>query len=367
MSKNNVEQLIEQSQLTTIAQGAEFAKYKMAIMELANNANLAHCELSSIVHSGVRIVELGLHPNPMMGEAFVVPRGVYKDKKLVKYVAEIQISVKGYSILGYRSGWIFNSAPVYKCDKFSVNYASIQPQYTLEPNFEKRDEENPDWVYKNLVTILCFAKDNKGNTFAKDIRFAKLEKIRIKGPKQEKGFLKDIWKEWSIEMYTKSALKYSIKRWPVESSTIRQAIWIDEEFERETPLKQLPTANQSTLDMEISTEEIEEPKGDLVKTLKNLGLDFFTGDNFITIVGNALKQSTFLQKMGFKVVNGDWIKYFDSIEELIFSISEVELVVKTENNKTFYGLKEPKNTPIVEHLIELGFAWCSKNMWLLIK
>ena len=186
-------------------------KYASAIMSIAMNKNLINCSVESVVKTAFEIVELGFNPNPKLGLAYVVP---YKN------TAQLQIGYKGWITLGYRNGWIFRAVAVYDVDEFEVKFNGLFDDIKFTPNYEKRQEENGEWVFKHLKGVLVFAMDSKKMAFSEFVPFKKLEKLRLKSPNQKAGSLQHIWAEWAEEMYKAKALKYVITRLPIADEVL---------------------------------------------------------------------------------------------------------------------------------------------------
>ena len=191
-------------------------KYASAIMSIAMNKNLINCSVESVVKTAFEIVELGFNPNPKLGLAYVVPFNL-RDGGVT---AQLQIGYKGWITLGYRNGWIFRAVAVYDVDEFEVKFNGLFDDIKFTPNYEKRQEENGEWVFKHLKGVLVFAMDSKKMAFSEFVPFKKLEKLRLKSPNQKAGSLQHIWAEWAEEMYKAKALKYVITRLPIADEVL---------------------------------------------------------------------------------------------------------------------------------------------------
>ena len=121
---------------------AKTSKFMSALVQLSQNKNLIDCRVDSIVDVGFQIVQAGLNPNPLFGQAYVVPFNL----KSGFTVAQLQVGYKGYIQLGYRAGWKFKAVPVYKCDKFDYKFGGFEDDIVLEPNYDGRNED----VFKML-------------------------------------------------------------------------------------------------------------------------------------------------------------------------------------------------------------------------
>ena len=229
-AKSLVAQKIKQIEVLTGSKKKASA-YASSLMTLANNKNLKNCSVESILHVGFEIIQAGLNPNPIFGQAYVVP---FKSK--YGEVAQLQIGYKGQIALGYRAGWIFKAVPIYQCDDFSLEFNGFEDIIHLKPNYEERNSEDGAWVYKNLVGVIIYAKDKLGNIFTEFVDFKKLEKIRVKSANQKAGQLSYIWLEWAEEMYKAKALKYVITRLPI-TEDVQGVILKEDEAYTQKPVK----------------------------------------------------------------------------------------------------------------------------------
>ena len=191
---------------------AKTSKFMSALVQLSQNKNLIECKVDTIVDVGFQIVQAGLNPNPLFGQAYVVP---FKLKNGFT-VAQLQVGYKGYIQLGYRAGWKFKAVPVYKCDKFDYKFGGFEDDIVLEPNYEARNEDDGNWIFKNLVGVIVYAKDKDDYIVTEFVAFKKLEKLRLKSQNQVKDKLQHIWLDWAEEMYKAKALKYVVTRLPIE-------------------------------------------------------------------------------------------------------------------------------------------------------
>jgi len=334
-------------------------QYRAVMLELSLNKALYSCAPESIIGAATRIVQLGLNPNPLLSEAYVIARGLYEKRdgeKPVKVgeVAELQIGVKGYKILGFRSGWEFSGQAVYACDAYSCELGEMEPKISLIPNEEQREEENADWVFKNLKGVICFSRNPKGHISKKFIPRKKLEKIRLKSPTQYGAirYLKGIWGEWSEEMYIKSALKYFIKREPVDSR-VMAAIIEDEKSERESIVRDnvAPQINQSqTLKTALA----------IKKAVAQLeGLSLYAFENQAVVEGNTFNYASILKEIGFECNDGEWMIVFESEDELLEAClpADVEILKKEE-----YAIVPGIQTETLHELLKkAGFNWFQKK------
>ena len=226
---------------------AKQSKYSSAIVQIAMNKNLEKVNPESVVNTAFEIVQAGLNPNPLFGQAYVVP---------FKGVAQLQIGYKGWILLTSRAGWKVRAVSVYDVDDFDIEFAGLSDNIHFTPNYDEREEDDGAWVYKHLKGVIVYAQDRSGTTYSEFVPFRKLEKLRLKSQNQKAGQLSYIWLEWAEEMYKAKALKYVLTRLPIDDS-IQEAIAKEDEVYRE---EEAPKQNKS-LENTISkkSEEPEQP------------------------------------------------------------------------------------------------------------
>ena len=209
------------SQISTIV-GNDKAKasvFASAIVNMANDGNLRNCSVESIVNTAMQIVQIGLHPNKLFGQAYVVP---------YKGVVQLQIGYKGLISLGYRNGWKFRAVSVCTCDRFKQNFGGIKDEIIFDPNYDERDETSASWVFANLKGILVYAVDKQGAEFSEFVSKKKLEQLRTTSPNQNKEGLSGTWANWAEEMYKAKAIKHVASRLPINDS-LAEALSLEDE------------------------------------------------------------------------------------------------------------------------------------------
>ena len=261
---------------------AKTSKFMSALVQLSQNKNLIECKVDTIVDVGFQIVQAGLNPNPLFGQAYVVP---FKLKSGFT-VAQLQVGYKGYIQLGYRAGWKFKAVPVYKCDKFDYKFGGFEDDILLEPNYEARNEDDGNWIFKNLVGVIVYAKDKDDYIVTEFVAFKKLEKLRLKSQNQVKDKLQYIWLDWAEEMYKAKALKYVVTRLPIEDDVVEilsaednvhkiEDIQSPAPTQREPKIQNINDINSlenkpaKTIDVEVTTPT---PKELMIKELMDRGL-----------------------------------------------------------------------------------------------
>ncbi|MDU4981102.1 MAG: RecT family recombinase [Campylobacter ureolyticus] len=263
----------KQSLIKTIVNDEQkISLFSSAILSQAMDKNLQGCSVESVVNTGIAIVQTGLNPNKLFGQAYIVPYGK---------TAQLQIGYKGWIALGYRNGWKFRSVAVYGCDKFSLCFNGFNDDIDFVPNYEERNDDDPNWVFKNLKGVIVYAKDSTDTVWSEFVSFKKLEKIRRTSPNQKEK-LSGVWFSWCEEMYKAKALKYVITRLPINENIMSAVVEEDkpfsddtEDFEIKNEPKRLNLNEIASQSAKIEPEIIEiepesnEPKplpGDILET-----------------------------------------------------------------------------------------------------
>jgi len=206
-----------------------------------------------------------------------------------------------------------------------------------------------------LRGVICFSRNPSGNVSKKFIKRKKLEKIRMKSPTQVEGYLKDIWKEWAEEMYIKSAIKYFIKREPVDSS-VMEAIIEDEKPERESEI----------INVEVEVAPNSSPKlkkgKDIASSVKSMGLSLYPLENKIAVVdGNTFNSASLLKDLGFYCKDGNWFMAFNDEIDLIEACLPVSIDLEFKDGFVALRGEQPELATILK---DLGFRYSKKKtLW----
>ena len=255
------------NQIQTIV-GNDKAKasiFASAIANMANDYGLRNCSVESIVNTAMQIVQIGLNPNKLFGQAYVVP---FKLKNGGE-TAQLQIGYKGLISLGMKNGWKFRAVAVYDCDEFSLEFNGLDDKIHFAPNYDERSDDDGDWVFSHLVGVIVYAKDSNDNAFSEFVSKKKLEKLRLKSQNQsKKDKLEYIWLDWAEEMYKAKALKYVASRLPI-NDRLAEAVSVEDEpitkQETITPpkaglnelLSSLEKPSKPTINQELTIQEAE--------------------------------------------------------------------------------------------------------------
>ena len=94
---------------------------RIAITAVQKQPKLLECTALSIVGCVIEASQLGLYPDGILGDAYLVPFWNGKTRQLE---AQLQPGYRGLINLARRSGQVpaIYSEPVYACDKFAVEH-----------------------------------------------------------------------------------------------------------------------------------------------------------------------------------------------------------------------------------------------------
>ena len=233
------------NQIQTIVSNdkAKASIFASAIANMANDYGLRNCSVESIVNTAMQIVQIGLNPNKLFGQAYVVP---FKLKNGGE-TAQLQIGYKGFISLGMKNGWKFRAVAVYDCDDFSLEFNGLDDKIHFAPNYDERSDDDGDWVFSHLVGVIVYAKDSNDNVFSEFVSKKKLEKLRLKSQNQsKKDKLEYIWLDWAEEMYKAKALKYVASRLPI-NDRLAEAVSAEDEPITKQETSQAPKAGLNEL------------------------------------------------------------------------------------------------------------------------
>ena len=192
---------------------------RIATTGLQKNPELLDCTAHSIVSCIIQASQLGLEPDGVTGQAYLVP---FRNSKTGQKECQLIPGYKGYLTLAYNSGQVdsVNAKVVHTGDKFQYNYG-LNPDLIHIPQFSK-DNRDVSHVY-------CVIKMKSGghvfDVMSKDE--VDEHKRRYSHGSKLKG---SVWeKEWD-SMALKTVIRRTLKLVP-QSPDLRMAITLDESAE----------------------------------------------------------------------------------------------------------------------------------------
>jgi recombination protein RecT len=198
---------------------------RVALTTIQKTPDLLACDQTSLLGSIVECAQLGLMPDGILGEAYLVP---YKNTQANRRDCQLQIGWRGLIKLARQSGLVAYvvAEPVYQCDQFKVLYA---PERTLEhiPNFEdetrgtypaKGTQGVPNFIPIGFRGVYALVKYKTGEIDFEYLPLHRVEQIRA-GSKAQNG----PWLSHWLEMARKSAIRALGKRLPLTTDFMRAA------------------------------------------------------------------------------------------------------------------------------------------------
>ena len=186
---------------------------------LQRNPALLDCTVNSIVSCVIQASQLGLEPDGVTGQAFLVP---FNNTKTGQKECQLIPGYKGYLSLAYNSGQVdsVNAKVVHDGDKFQYNYG-LNPDLIHIPKFypEKRE----------VSFVYCVIKMKSGGHVFDVMSTEEIDehKRRYSHGSKLKG---SVWeKEWE-SMALKTVIRRTLKLVP-QSPDLRLAIALDERAE----------------------------------------------------------------------------------------------------------------------------------------
>lgn len=183
---------------------------RVALTSLRKTPALLDCDPSSVIGSIIQAAQLGLEPDGVLGQAYLIP---YKGQ------CQLQVGYRGFINLSRRSGEIksFSAQVVRDGDAFKYEYGT-------EAMLRHRPaDDNDDAAITHVYSVVEYA--NGGSDFEVMTKAA-VEKIRA----TSKAPNSPAWAEHWGEMAKKTVMRRHSKRMPMaaEDSALVKAAVLDE-------------------------------------------------------------------------------------------------------------------------------------------
>jgi recombination protein RecT len=194
---------------------------RIALTSISKNPKLLECDQRSLLGAVVQAAQLGLSPDGVLGEAYLVP--FYNGKKKTYEVSFI-VGYKGLVSLAMRSGQVasFQGRVVYDSDHF---------EYELGLN--EKLIHKPSGKKGNITHAYAVLKFNNGGQMFELMSKDELDQIRDKSQNHisAKKFNKpSVWDEYYEEMAKKTVVRKLAKLAPL-SPEFQTAVALDEQAE----------------------------------------------------------------------------------------------------------------------------------------
>lgn len=187
---------------------------RVALTAINRQPKLFQCTLSSIVGSVLAAAQLGLMPDGMVGEGYMIP--FYNNRKQA-YECQFMIGYKGYITLAYRSGMVesFQARAVYSSDTFRYEFGLNEVLYHV-----------PSGKGGELTHVYAVIKLKGGGHVIDVMTREEVERVRAFSKTSDST----PWKEHYAEMAIKSVIRRIAKRCPL-SAEFSQAVALEEKVE----------------------------------------------------------------------------------------------------------------------------------------
>jgi recombination protein RecT len=184
---------------------------------IASLPSFASLNPDAVLTAMISAATLDLSLDPTIGEAYIV---AYKQTPV------FMPSYKGWREILARSGWEVKARAVFACDDFALDYSGWNEIARFVPNFDDRNEGDPQWAINNLRGVLVLMRRD-GETRQEFVSAQAIEKMRRVAPSQ-KGAHSGVWRDWFVEMAIAKAVKKAVKQLPRVDIKAKIALALDD-------------------------------------------------------------------------------------------------------------------------------------------
>lgn len=202
---------------TTVKKEISFA------LQIVNKSpQLMKCSPQSVASAVVNIANIGLSLNPVLSEAYLVPRW---DKKSNGMIACLEPSYRGLQKLAMEAGAVsrMNTQVVYENDVFEIDLADDVKPVTHKPDRKDRGD---------IIGAYCLSTLPDGTKQVEWMEYYEIQKVRDASESwkayTEKKIPTCIWVEHEGEMIRKTVIKRAQKYLPkTDNEHLQNAIELD--------------------------------------------------------------------------------------------------------------------------------------------
>lgn len=186
---------------------------------VTNDKKLQACEPLTLMYAALKATALRLPLDPNLGQAYIVP---FKNKKLRKVEAQLQIGWKGFVQLGIRSGQFLKINVTDIRDGELKGYDLM----TGEVNVQAVADRNS----KPIIGYLAYFKLTNGFTKSLYMSAEEMEQHATRYSQSYNGDYKELslWYTDKIAMAKKTVLKLLLKRFAPLSIDMEKAVQADQ-------------------------------------------------------------------------------------------------------------------------------------------
>lgn len=186
---------------------------------VTNDKKLQACEPLTLMYAALKATALRLPLDPNLGQAYIVP---FKNKKLRKVEAQLQIGWKGFVQLGIRSGQFL------KINVTDIREGELKG-YDLMTG-EVNVQAVADRDSKPIIGYLAYFKLTNGFTKSLYMSAEEMEQHATRYSQSYNGDYKELslWHTDKIAMAKKTVLKLLLKRFAPLSIDMEKAVQADQ-------------------------------------------------------------------------------------------------------------------------------------------
>ena len=192
---------------------------RVALTAMNKNPKLLECTQTSLIGSILTSAQLGLLPDEVLGEAYLIP---FKNNRANRMECQFMIGYKGLCTLAYRSGVVqsVQARAVFKGDEFEFEMG-LNERLVHKPKGNKNPTE--------ITHFYSIVRMKEGGYVMNVMTREEVEKIRNESANYKFAYKKEetVWGKYFEEMGCKTVLRRIMKYVPMSSEVMR-AIGQDE-------------------------------------------------------------------------------------------------------------------------------------------
>ena len=229
---------------------------RVALTAMNKNPKLLECTQSSLIGSILTSAQLGLLPDDVLGEAYLIP---FNNTRKGVVECQFMVGYKGLCTLAYRSGVVqsVQARAVFKGDEFEYEFGLNEKLYHVP-----KGNKNPAEITHFYAVVRMKDGGHVFNVMTKE----EVEQIRNESANYKFAKYKDstVWGKYFEEMGCKTVLRRMMKYVPM-SSEIARAVNLDEQGDYAgqnfaSELLEIPEIEDEDLKEEMRNEIFEDAK-----------------------------------------------------------------------------------------------------------
>lgn len=184
---------------------------RVAMTAVQKQPKLMECTPISVLGAIVEASQLGLEPDGILGQAYLVP---YYNNKTKRTEAQLQPGYRGLIALARRSGEVSTlyAELVYESDQFKISKGDT-PRLKHEPNYDAANRG----AIRGAYAVVIYKDGGKDFEY---MPLSELDKIKNQSKAKEFG----PWQTHPEEMYRKCPIRRLAKRLPLSPEFQRAAV-----------------------------------------------------------------------------------------------------------------------------------------------